>query len=275
MEAWEESLGSVLEKGQRYGMPVSGKDGKIVWLAEANPTSPISMSFDAQQGYVPEGWQYGPADFKRLDESNDEHMYAVPRIGVQHLDDSSLLSLTEVDRSVLSTFPNDSPLSILDMCSSWISHLPADQLQGSIRSSVRVAVHGLNAQELEANSVATERHVQDLNSDPRLPWDDESFDFVSNALSVQYLTRPREVFAEMHRVLKPGGVAVVAFSHRSFIEKCVNVWAREPNDGEGHALILRNYLLGSVPEGWAHLSCADVSPRNGDPMWVVIASKSA
>ena len=39
---------------------------------------------------------------------------------------------------------------------------------------------------------------------------------------MQYLTNPRAVFAEMQRVLKPGGMAVVAFSHRCFIEKAAS-----------------------------------------------------
>lgn len=49
-------------------------------------------------------------------------------------------------------------------------------------------------------------------------WSERRFPAAEPA-EIQYLTKPREVFAELQRVLKPGGMAVVAFSHRSFIEK--------------------------------------------------------
>ena len=56
-------------------------------------------------------------------------------------------------------------------------------------------------------------------ADPRLPYEDNSFDVVTNAVSVDYLTRPLEVFREMHRVLKPGGQAIMSFSNRCFPTK--------------------------------------------------------
>jgi len=273
-EAWQGILADVLEKGRFMGMSVAGIDGRQVWLAGANPNSPISLSFAAQHGWFPNAWPLAPEDFQRYDESDDQLMYSKPRIGVNHLDDASLQNLTEVYRTMFSSAfalqATSSPtaFSVLDLCSSWTSHFPAETLANS-----RVVVHGLNEEELLANSVATERVVQNLNDSPILPFEGDSFDFVTLALSVQYLTKPKEVFAEMHRVLRPGGVALVAFSHRSFIEKCVGVWAREPDDGEGHALLVRTYFLGSVPQGWQEAWSADVSPRHGDPLWIVGAVK--
>lgn len=38
-------------------------------------------------------------------------------------------------------------------------------------------------------------------------------------MSVDYLTKPIEVFQEMHRCLKPGGVAIMSFSNRCFPTK--------------------------------------------------------
>ncbi len=52
-----------------------------------------------------------------------------------------------------------------------------------------------------------------------LPYEDNSFDVVTNAVSVDYLTRPLEMFREMHRVLKPGGQAIISFSNRCFPTK--------------------------------------------------------
>ena len=42
---------------------------------------------------------------------------------------------------------------------------------------------------------------------------------VTNAVSVDYLSKPMEVFREMHRVLKPGGKAIMSFSNRCFPTK--------------------------------------------------------
>lgn len=46
------------------------------------------------------------------------------------------------------------------------------------------AALGMNEEELARNSVATDFVVHDLNVDPRLPYEDNSFDVVTNAVSV-------------------------------------------------------------------------------------------
>ena len=63
---------------------------------------------------------------------------------------------------------------VLDLCSSWISHLPEELELG------RVAGLGMNEAELSRNARLTEKTVQDLNVAPSLPYEDESFDFVCN-----------------------------------------------------------------------------------------------
>jgi len=264
-EAWEEVLADVQQKGQFMGMTIPGPHDTMVRLPEAAPFGPVSLAMAAQHGWALREWPYTEDDFKRFDESPDTVMYEAPRF-VNHLDAVSLSRLTGAYRAF---FMNARPgFSVLDLCSSWVSHFPAELLDGA-----RVVVHGLNQRELDANPQATEKLVQDLNHNPALPWADGSFDFVTNALSVQYLTNPRAVFAEMHRVLKPGGVAIVAFSHRCFIEKAVRVWAAEPDDGEGHAHLICRYFQHSMPGGWKGISTIDASPRSGDPMWLVTACR--
>lgn len=265
-EEWERVLQSVLEKARFVGMSVPGPYGKDVFLAEANPNAPVSMAFGAQHGYAPGAWPYAPDRFSRLDESPDASMYAEPRF-VHHLDDASLARLTEAYRSAFAAVGPG--FAALDLCSSWASHYPTELLGGA-----RVAVHGLNEAELRVNAQATEHHVQDLNANPSLPWADASFDFVTMALSVQYLTDPRAVFAEMHRVLKPGGMAIVAHSHRCFIEKAVKAFAEETYDGEGHTHLISRYFQHGPAGGWSGLAAADVSPQHGDPMWLVTAVKA-
>jgi len=264
IDEWAQVLEDVMEKSRLVGMSVVGPDGSEVWLAEANPNAPVSLSLPAQHSWVPSEWPYGPHCFSRMDESPDTSMYLQPRL-VSHLDTSSLARLKEVYRSFFAVARPG--FSVLDLCSSWISHYPEEL-------NAHVVVHGLNRQELDANTQAAERHVQDLNADAKLPWSDGSFDFVTLALSVQYLTDPRAVFAEMHRVLRPGGVALVAHSHRCFIEKAVRIWAEEPHDGEGHAHLICRYFQHGPEGGWVNLSSVDVSPRNGDPLWVVSAVRA-
>ena len=99
--------------------------------------------------------------------------------------------------------------------SSWVSHYPDDL------ESERVAGLGMNAEELAENPQLTEWVVHDLNADPVLPYGDGEFDVVTIAVSVQYLTRPLEVFREIGRVLRPGGGCIVSFSNRCFPTKAV------------------------------------------------------
>jgi len=54
----------------------------------------------------------------------------------------------------------------------------------------------MNEIELAANPMATQRIVQDLNADPRLPLADASVDGLLCCVSVNYLIRPVEVLTE-------------------------------------------------------------------------------
>jgi SAM-dependent methyltransferase len=156
--------------------------------------------------------------FGREDEADDALFYVKPRL-VSHLDATAL---NTVERLAAGLIVEDDPV-VLDLMASVDSHLP------SRRSFSRVIGLGLNEEELEANPTLTRRIVQDLNADPTLPFDDDTFDVVMNVVSVEYLTQPYEVFREVGRVLRPGGLFLVVFSTRWFPPKVVRVWedARE------------------------------------------------
>ena len=128
--------------------------------------------------------------FERADESPDPLFYTQPRL-VTHIDDVTIEALRDYYREAL---PRDG--EILDLMSSWVSHLPDDVAYS------RIAGLGMNALELDQNPRLHERVVHDLNTSPELPFADASFDAVINAVSVQYLKRPLEVFAEVARVLR-------------------------------------------------------------------------
>jgi len=266
VDDWEGVLNTVLEKARFIGMSIPGPYGQSVSLAEGIPYAPVSLALPAQHSWSAASWPLSEQHFSRLDESPDSSMYSEPRL-VNHLDDSSLARLTEAYRSAFRTVPPG--FAVLDLCSSWNSHYPQELLDGA-----RVVVHGLNEAELRVNGQASEHHKQDLNENAQLPWKDNSYDFVTMALSVQYLTDPRAVFAEMHRVLKPGGMAIVAHSHRCFIEKAVKAFADETYDGEGHTHLVCRYFQNGPVGGWENFASADVSPRHGDPVWLVTAVKA-
>lgn len=78
---------------------------------------------------------------------------------------------------------------------------------------------GMNEEELKRNPALTEYKVKDLNVDAHLPYESNTFDAITNVVSVDYLSRPLEIFKEMHRVLKPGGRAIMSFSNRCFPTK--------------------------------------------------------
>ena len=165
------------------------------------------------------------SDMNRIDNTDDEAFYSEPRF-VTHIDDYAIQSLTEYYREELtkisrrkmdgSAGSEDGKVDVLDLCSSWISHLPdADDVPLG-----RVVGIGMNEKELEANKALTEYYVQNLNLDPSLDqFDDETFDVVCNVVSVDYLTRPQDVFKETYRVLRPGGYALISFSNRCFPTK--------------------------------------------------------
>lgn len=199
-----------------------------------------------------------PELFRRVDESPDPLFYREPRL-VTHIDDATIEALTELYRELL-----PAGARVLDLMSSWVSHLPSE-----VRYA-RVAGLGMNRQELDRNPRLDERCVHDLNSDPELPYPDQSFDAVVNAVSVQYLIRPVEVFTSVRRVLSPGGLHLIATSHRLFPTKAVQVWqALGPED---RMRLLANYL--ERAGGYQRPELLDRSPAGADPLWVVVARRS-
>ncbi len=196
--------------------------------------------------------------FRRADESSDALFYGPPRL-VTHIDDATIAALTDVYRDRI---PKGG--RVLDLMSSGVSHLPPDV------DFERVAGLGMNAEELERNPRLDEWIVHDLNVDPELPYPDASFDAVLNAVSVQYLIRPVEVFASVRRVLVPDGLYLVACSHRLFATKAIAAFqALSPPDRM--RLIVQYFQLAG---GYTPAEYLDASPENADPLWIVFAQRA-
>ena len=97
---------------------------------------------------------------------------------------------------------------VLDICSSWVSHYPKDWKGGNVVGL------GMNEYELSQNPQLSSFIVRDLNIEPVLPFEDASFDKVTCVVSVDYLNKPKEIFNEIGRVLRPGGECMLAMSNR-------------------------------------------------------------
>lgn len=155
---------------------------------------------------------FDPAGFVRLDPRDDAQFYREARL-VQHLDTRARQQISAIYGRFL-----EPGQRVLDLMSSWVSHLP------DAPSGLAVTGLGLNAEELAQNPRLTERIVHDLNAEPVLPLPPSSFDLAVCTASAEYLVRPIEVFTAVAGTLSPGAPFVVTFSERWFPTKVVQVW---------------------------------------------------
>lgn len=200
--------------------------------------------------------------FTRLDETPDSRFYSFPR-RVVHIDDAAIGAVKQFLRE---TMPHDG--AILDLLSSWRSHWPEDI---PVRHLVGL---GLNAEEMTDNPDLTDFVVHDVNRNPRLPFDDAMFDAAIITVSIQYLTRPIEVFRDVYRTLKPQGTFAVLFSNRMFPTKAVAIW-RALNDQQ-HIELVKRYFQGAGD--FVDIEADDRSPQsasNTDPLYVVRGTKGS
>ena len=196
--------------------------------------------------------------FRRLDETPDAEFYRQPRF-VTHIDDQAIAAVTQLYREY---FPPQSAL--LDLMSSWVSHLPPEVAYG------RVVGLGMNEQELQANPRLSSYVVQDLNQHPTLPFPDAEFDGAAICVSIDYLTQPVAVLRDLARVLRPGAPVVITFSNRCFPSKAIAAW--HALDSRGHLALVRTYL--QAAGSWHRIELLDRSPQppgHSDPLYAVVA----
>jgi SAM-dependent methyltransferase len=195
--------------------------------------------------------------FRRYDESPDELFYSVPRL-VVHIDDGAIAATTQLYGELLPESGH-----ILDLMSSWRSHLP-------LSFKGKVSALGMNAEEMQQNPQVDEFVVQNLNRTPRLPYADQTFDGAVCTVSVQYLVDPITVFADVRRVLKPAAPFIITFSNRCFPSKAVAIWQMASMAQK--AALVASYLEAA---GFADIHAQDRSPQvrrglfgtgSGDPL---------
>lgn len=190
--------------------------------------------------------------FERIDGRPDGEFYALPRL-VTHIDDDAIAAVGELyDELGIDG-------EVLDLMSSWVSHFRT--------APARLIVLGMNEHELGANPAAAERIVHDLKADPRIPLPDESVDDVVCCASVDYLTRPVEVFRDVARVLRPGGRFVCTFSNRVFPTKAIRGWL-EATDEQRRAIVVDYFERSGVFEP-ATAALRTPLGHRGDPLSAV------
>lgn len=196
--------------------------------------------------------------FRRTDETADDRFYVAERL-VTHIDDGAIAAVGALYEEL------GLHGRVLDIMSSWISHFRV--------APAELVALGMNDHELAQNAMATRRIVHDLNIDPVLPLADACVDAVTCCVSVDYLTRPIDVFAEVRRVLVPGGVFVCTFSNRCFPTKAIHGWLA--SDDRGRVAIVAEYFRRSG--GWTDPISQLRTPagRFGDPLYAVWAANAA
>jgi len=194
--------------------------------------------------------------FAKQDDTADDLFYQPVR-KVVHIDDAAIRAVTALYRELLPAGG-----AILDLMSSWRSHLPPDLAYR------RVAGLGMNAEELADNPQLSEFVVQNLNQRPELPYADGEFDAACCCVSVQYLQKPVAVFRAVRRVLKPGAPFVVTFSNRCFPTKAVNLWRY--TDDRQHQEVVALYF--AAAGNWTGITGReDRPPAHSDPLYAVWA----
>ncbi|VEU40965.1 unnamed protein product [Pseudo-nitzschia multistriata] len=214
----------------------------------------------------PEEWPFRETDFLRGDSNDDGWFYKVPRL-VYHIDEPAAASLTQYYRR------NIRPKSdILDICSSWVSHYPLEFPQ----TMGRICGTGMNGFELGFNDQLTGGYeTKDLNDDPVLPYEDNSFDVVTCVVSIDYLVEPIKVLQEVRRVLRPGGKVIISQSNRCFPSKAIAMWLGMTD--LQHMELINGYFQyagGFEPRKAFDITATLPNNRRNDPMFVLEATKA-
>ncbi|KAF2142545.1 uncharacterized protein K452DRAFT_286972 [Aplosporella prunicola CBS 121167] len=208
--------------------------GAMSAISTSTSTSTAGITNWSARAHQPchPSWPYQPADFTRLDPGADGAFYAAARF-VTHIDDAAIARLRAYYAAAL---PRRGRL--LDFCSSWISHYPPEIEEAARAGALQVLGTGLNAAELAANPVLARcvgksgtqwPLVRDLNAYPDLGdvlHEDEVLDAATCVVSIDYLTRPREVLEGLRKRMKKGGTVHLVVSNRCFPTKVIARWLR-------------------------------------------------
>jgi SAM-dependent methyltransferase len=200
---------------------------------------------------------FPPEFFRRIDESDDELFYSQPRL-VVHIDEGAI---KKVGRLYARLLPQEG--AILDLMSSWRSHMP-EQLRPA-----RLVGLGMNRPEMEDNPALTEVVIHNLNQNPALPFAEGEFDGAVVTVSIQYMTRPLEIFRGVAKVLKPGAPFIASFSNRMFPTKAVAIW-HSLGEFDRVRLVSRYFQQSGNFENMEVIDMSAPTEPPSDPIWAVV-----
>lgn len=211
-----------------------------------------------QTGGVADEYGFPDGFFDRGDPTSDDAFYGPPRL-VTHIDDGAIAAVGALYAELGITG------TVLDLMGSWVSHF--------LESPADLTVLGMNANELSANPQARTTVVHDLNADPRFPFADAAFDAAVCCVSVDYLVRPVEVFADLARTLRPGAPFVCTFSNRCFPTKAIRGWLASSDEQHCEIVVRYFHLAGGFDE--PQIERRTPPSHRGDPLYAVWARRSA
>ena len=157
-------------------------------------------------------------DREKIDIADDKIFYQQPRY-VHHLSDSFRTRLTHLYSEYLLNHH-----VILDLMSSWVSHLPTN-----IKYK-KVIGHGMNESELNSNKRLDSFWVQNLNKTQAIPIEDSTIDAGLIVAGWQYLQYPEKISLELSRIIKSDSLLIISFSNRAFWTKAPNIWTNSSED---------------------------------------------
>ena len=200
---------------------------------------------------------FPPEFFRRIDESDDELFYSQPRL-VAHIDEGAIKKVGQLYARLLPPGGN-----ILDLMSSWRSHM-SEQVRPA-----RLVGLGMNRPEMEDNPALTEVVIHNLNQNPALPFAEDEFDGAVVTVSIQYMTRPLEIFRGVAKVLKPGAPFIASFSNRMFPTKAVAIW-HSLGEFDRVRLVSRYFQQSGNFENMEVIDMSAPTEPPSDPIWAVV-----
>ena len=158
-------------------------------------------------------------DREKIDINDDNSFYQEPRY-VHHLSAPFRDRLSNLYSEYLY-----SHYVILDLMSSWVSHLP------SKTKYKKIIGHGMNESELSANKRLDSFWLQNLNKNQNMPLEDSSVDMGLIVVGWQYLQYPERVSLELSRIIKTDSLLIISFTNRAFWTKSPNIWINSSEEG--------------------------------------------
>ena len=203
-------------------------------------------------------------DRSKIDSADDQIFYQQPRY-VHHLSHSFRTRLTNLYSNYLLEH-----YVILDLMSSWVSHLP-ERIKYK-----KVIGHGMNESELSANKQLDSFWIQNLNQRQNIPIESSSIDAGLIVAGWQYLQYPEKVALELSRIIKNESLLIISFTNRAFWTKAPNIWTYSSENGRieyvSRVLIANGWRIEKIfNEKTIEKKLLGIYSAESDPFFSVIA----